>query len=59
MKLIINTNDGEALEIEDFDGPSFMTMLEDWERANILGFALNDGMAYIPKTAITRIDTFD
>lgn len=59
MRLIVNTKDGEALEIQDFDAASLMTMLEDWEHASILGFALNDGMAYIPKTAITRIDTFD
>lgn len=59
MKLIINTVDGDAMEVADFDAASFMQLLDDWDSSSLLTFTLNDGMAYIPKTAITRIDTFD
>lgn len=59
MRLIINTNDGDALEIKTFDAASFMDMLDQWADTDVFTFALNDGMAYIPKAAITRIDTFD
>jgi hypothetical protein len=57
VKVIITTTDGGNLTIEDFDAPSIMQLLEDWETINILAFALDDGMAYIPKNNITRIDT--
>lgn len=59
MKLIINTLDGGNLTIEDFDAPSLMQLLEDWDDVSILTFALDTGTAYIPKASITRIDTFD
>ena len=59
MKLVINTIDGGNLSIEDFDAASLMQMLEDWETVNILGFALDTGMAYIPKASVARIDTIE
>jgi hypothetical protein len=59
MKLVINTTDGGHLTVEEFDPLSVMTMLEQWDRNPILTIALDTGTAYIPKTAVTRIDTID
>lgn len=59
MKLSIHTTDGGTLNIEDFAGETVMDMLDNWEESDILTVALNDGMAYIPKRNITRIDTTD
>lgn len=59
MKLVINTIDGGNLTIEDFDPVSVMDMIERWENLPILTIALDTGIAYIPKTAVTRIDTID
>lgn len=59
MKLVINTTDGGNLTVEDFDPVSVMDMLEQWDRHPVLTIALDTGTAYIPKTAVTRIDTID
>lgn len=61
MKLIINTLDGGTLDIADFNEESVMPMLEAWQDdgMKLLGFALDTGMAYIPKPAVARIDVID
>jgi hypothetical protein len=59
VKLIINTTDGGNLTVEDFDAVSVMTMLEEWDNHPVLTVALDTGTAYIPKTAVARIDTID
>lgn len=59
MKLVINTTDGGNLEVDDFDPASLMAMIEQWDHQSVLTIALDTGIAYIPKAAVTRIDTFD
>lgn len=61
MKLTIHTTDGGTLNIQDFKPDGLMDLIEVWRNGDdeLLGFALNDGMAYIPKRAVTRIDTTD
>lgn len=61
MHIRVCTTDGAELDIEDFDQGSFLELLESWAQDDVrlLTFALNDGLAYIPKAAVTRIDTFD
>ncbi len=59
MKLIINTTDGGNLTVEDFNPASVMTMLEEWDTYPVLTIALDTGTAYIPKSAVARIDTID
>lgn len=61
MKLIINTIDGGHLAIEDFDQSSLTALLEEWdnEPSGLLTFALDAGMAYIPKASVSRIDAND
>ena len=61
MRIAVHTNDGGTLDVEDFNQESFMDLTEAFEldRVRLLAFALNDGMAYIPKAAVTRIDVFD
>lgn len=59
VKLIINTMDGSSLTIEDFNTASIMDMIDQWEHHPILTIGLDTGVAYIPKTAVTRIDTID
>jgi hypothetical protein len=59
--MVINTLDGGTLDIADFDEESVMPLLEAWQQdeTNILAFALDTGMAYIPKAAVARIDIID
>lgn len=59
MQLVINTTDGGNLTVEDFDPASLMTMIEQWDHHSVLTIALDNGVAYIPKAAVTRIDSID
>lgn len=57
MRLAINTFDGGALRVEDFDAVSLMQMLDHWDDGpTLLTIALDTGTAYIPKTSVARID---
>jgi hypothetical protein len=57
MRLVINTTDGASLKIEDFPVSGAMDIIDTWDAHPVLTIALDDGMAYFPKTSITRIDT--
>ena len=61
MRLIIHTCDGGTLDIADFNDESVMPLLEAWpdDETKLLAFALDTGMAYIPKAAVSRIDVID
>lgn len=61
MRVVIHTTDGGELNIEQFAAGTLMDLLESFEQDNVrlLTFALDDGLVYIPKTAVTRIDTYD
>lgn len=57
MQLAITTTDGSTLRISDFPPAGVMDILDAWEEHPVLTLALDDGMAYIPKANIVRIDT--
>lgn len=59
MELDIHTLDGGTLNIEDFEQDSVMSLIEDLKDGQLLTFALDDGMAYIPTAAVARIDVTD
>lgn len=59
MELDIHTLDGGNLNIEDFEAADLMDLLDGVRDGQLLEFALNDGMAYIPAAAVARIDVTD
>lgn len=59
MQLSITTTDGGTLHIAEFPATGVMDILEQWDEHPVLTLALNDGMAYLPKANIARIDTQD
>lgn len=61
MRLAVHTIDGGTLNIEDFKQESIMGLTDAFNSDSVmlLGFALDDGMAYIPKAAVVRIDALD
>ena len=59
MELDVHTIDGGNLHVEDFDPSGVMDLLDNLRDGELLTFALNDGMAYIPAAAVTRIDVTD
>lgn len=59
MQLSITTTDGGTLHIAEFPPAGVMDILEQWDDHPVLTIALNDGMTYLPKANIVRIDTND
>lgn len=58
MKLQILTTDGGHLTIHKFDQDTVMNLLESYEHGEnkLLTLEMDDGLSYIPKHNVARID---
>lgn len=59
MKLTITDLGGGQFDIQQFDPDSMAALVSEWESGPpVLIFATDDGMAYIPKRSVARMDVF-